>query len=39
LIGLGAGLLGLRLALCVLVMATLVVCLVGGKAVRSARLA
>jgi hypothetical protein len=25
--------------LCVLVMATLVVCLVGGKAVRSARLA
>jgi MFS family permease len=39
LIGLGAGLLGLRVALCVLVMATLIVCLLGGKAVRSARLA
>ncbi|HEX7912361.1 MAG TPA: MFS transporter [Paraburkholderia sp.] len=39
LIGLGAGLLGLRLALSVLVMATLTVCLLGGKAVRSARLA
>ncbi|MGF6571331.1 MFS family permease [Paraburkholderia sp. GAS333] len=39
LIGLGAGLLGLRAALCVLVMATLVVGLLGGKAVRSARLA
>jgi MFS family permease len=39
LIGLGAGLLGLRAALCVLVMAALVVCLLGGKAVRSARLA
>ena len=39
LIGLGAGLLGLRVALCVLVMAALIVCLLGGKAVRSARLA
>ncbi|PQV54593.1 MFS transporter [Paraburkholderia sp. BL21I4N1] len=39
LIGLGAGLLGLRVALCVLVMATLTVCLLGGKAVRSTRLA
>jgi hypothetical protein len=39
LIGLGAGLLGLRLALCVLVMAALIVGLVGGKAVRSAKLA
>ncbi|REG52309.1 fucose permease [Paraburkholderia sp. BL6669N2] len=39
LIGFGAGLLGLRVALCVLVMATLVVCVVGGKAVRGARLA
>jgi MFS family permease len=39
LIGLGAGVLGLRVALCVLVMATLIVCLLGGKAVRSARLA
>jgi MFS family permease len=39
LIGLGAGLLGLRMALCVLVMATLIVCLLGGRAVRSARLA
>jgi MFS family permease len=39
LIGFGAGLLGLRLALCVLVVATLIVCLLGGKAVRSARLA
>ncbi|SDR35551.1 Sugar phosphate permease [Paraburkholderia fungorum] len=39
LIGLGAGLLGLRAALCVLVMATLVVGLLGGKAVCSARLA
>lgn len=38
LIGLGAGLFGLRLALCVLVLATMVVCLLGGKAVRSARL-
>jgi MFS family permease len=36
LIGLGAGLLGLRLALCVLVVAALIVCLVGGKAVRNA---
>ncbi|WP_144141285.1 MFS transporter [Paraburkholderia sp. BCC1884] len=36
LIGLGAGLLGLRLALCVLVVATLIVCLLGGKAVRAA---
>ncbi|NYH25321.1 hypothetical protein [Paraburkholderia bryophila] len=39
LIGLGAGLLGLRVALCVLVMAALTVCLLGGKAVRSTRLA
>ena len=39
LIGLGAGLLGLRVALCVLVMATLIVCLLGGRAVRSVRLA
>jgi MFS family permease len=39
LIGLGAGLLGLRMALCVLVMAALIVCVVGGRAVRSARLA
>lgn len=39
LIGFGAGLLGLRLALGVLVVATLIVCLLGGKAVRSARLA
>jgi hypothetical protein len=38
-IGLGAGLLGLRAALCVLVIATLIVGLMGGKAVRSARLA
>jgi MFS family permease len=34
LIGFGAGVLGLRAALCVLVMATLVVSLLGGKAVR-----
>ncbi|RKT22390.1 nitrate/nitrite transporter NarK [Paraburkholderia sp. RAU2J] len=39
LIGLGAGVLGLRVALCVLVMATAIVCLLGGKAVHSARLA
>ncbi|MFM0206282.1 MFS transporter [Paraburkholderia sediminicola] len=39
LIGFGAGLFGLRLALGVLVVATLIVCLLGGKAVRSARLA
>ncbi|WP_233834594.1 MFS transporter [Paraburkholderia sp. ZP32-5] len=39
LIGFGAGLLGLRSALCVLVMATLIVSLLGGKAVRNARLA
>ncbi|HYS62326.1 MAG TPA: MFS transporter [Paraburkholderia sp.] len=39
LIGLGAGWLGLRLALCVLVIATATVCLLGGKAVRSVRLA
>ena len=39
LIGLGAGLLGLRVALCVLVIAALIVCLLGGKAVRSAKLA
>jgi hypothetical protein len=36
LIGFGAGLLGLRVALCVLVVATLIVCLLGGKAVRRA---
>jgi MFS family permease len=34
LIGLGAGLLSLRLALCVLVLATLIVCLFGARAVR-----
>ncbi|MGF6770365.1 MFS family permease [Paraburkholderia sp. GAS199] len=34
LIGLGAGLIGLRLALGVLVAATLTVCVLGGKAVR-----
>ncbi|CAE6809823.1 MFS transporter [Paraburkholderia haematera] len=39
LIGLGAGWLGLRVALYVLVVATLIVCLLGGKAVRGARLA
>ncbi|HZZ09941.1 MAG TPA: MFS transporter [Paraburkholderia sp.] len=39
LIGLGAGLLGLRLALWVLVIAALVVCLLGGRAVRGSRLA
>jgi MFS family permease len=39
LIGFGAGVLGLRAALCVLVMAALIVCVLGGKAVRSARLA
>jgi MFS family permease len=39
LIGLGAGLLGLRVALCVLVMATLIVGLLGGKAVRGAHAA
>lgn len=33
-IGFGAGLFGLRLALCVLLLAALVVALVGGKAVR-----
>jgi MFS family permease len=37
LIGLGAGWLGLRVALCVLVMAALIVCVLGGKAVRGAR--
>jgi MFS family permease len=36
LIGLGAGFVGLRLALCVLLAAALVVCLAGGKAVRHA---
>ncbi|WP_438390040.1 MFS transporter [Caballeronia sp. DA-9] len=36
LIGFAAGFLGLRLALCALVIATLVVCLVGGKAVQKA---
>ncbi|MGF6757108.1 MFS transporter [Paraburkholderia sp. GAS42] len=35
LIGFGAGFLGLRMALCVLVVAALIVCLVGGRAVRS----
>ncbi|SMG50738.1 MFS transporter [Paraburkholderia susongensis] len=39
LIGLGAGWLGLRVALCVLVMATLIVSLLGGKAVRNAQTA
>jgi MFS family permease len=34
LIGFGAGFVGLRLALCALVLAALVVCLLGGKAVR-----
>jgi MFS family permease len=38
LIGLGAGFLGLRLALCVLLVAALIVCVAGGEAVRSARL-
>jgi MFS family permease len=38
-IGFGAGLVGLRLALCVLLVAALVVFLVGGKAVRNASLA
>jgi MFS family permease len=36
LIGFGAGLLGLRLALCVLVVAALIVCAFGGRAVRGA---
>jgi hypothetical protein len=36
LIGFGAGLLGLRLALCVLVVAALIVCAFGGQAVRGA---
>jgi MFS family permease len=36
LIGFGAGLLGLRLALCVLVVAALTVCAFGGQAVRGA---
>ncbi len=35
-IGLGAGFVGLRLALCVLLVATLIVFLVGGRAVRNA---
>jgi MFS family permease len=39
LIGLGAGLLGLRVALCVLVVATMIVSLTGGKAVRGASVA
>ncbi|MDR6449745.1 MFS transporter [Paraburkholderia sp. 22099] len=39
LIGLGAGWLGLRLALCVLVLAAAIVCLLGGRAVRGVRLA
>ncbi|MCC8396016.1 MFS transporter [Paraburkholderia sp. MMS20-SJTR3] len=37
LIGFGAGLLGLRVALCVLVIATLIVSLLGGNAVRGTR--
>jgi MFS family permease len=37
-IGLGAGFVGLRLALCVPLVAALVVCLLGGKAVRNASL-
>jgi MFS family permease len=37
-IGFGAGFVGLRLALCVLLVAALVVCLLGGKAVRNASL-
>jgi len=36
LIGLGAGFMGLRLALCALLLAALIVCLVGGKAVSKA---
>jgi MFS family permease len=36
LIGLGAGFLGLRLALCALLLAVVIVCLVGGKAVSRA---
>jgi len=36
LIGFGAGFLGLRLALCALLIAALIVCAVGGRAVRSA---
>jgi hypothetical protein len=39
LIGLGAGFLGLRLALCVLLVAALIVCLLGGNAVRNTRIA
>ncbi|WP_345816106.1 MFS transporter [Paraburkholderia sp. PREW-6R] len=39
LIGFGAGLFGLRIALYVLVTATLVVCVVGGRAVRSGQAA
>jgi MFS family permease len=35
LIGFGAGLLGLRLALCALLIAALIVCAFGGKAVRT----
>jgi MFS family permease len=37
-IGFGAGFVGLRLALCVLLVAALAVCLLGGKAVRNASL-
>jgi hypothetical protein len=36
LIGLGARFLGLRLALCALLLAVVIVCLVGGKAVSQA---
>ena len=36
LIGFGAGFVGLRLALCVLLVAAVIVCLLGGKAVRNA---
>ena len=36
LIGFGAGFVGLRLALCALLIAALIVCAVGGRAVRSA---
>jgi MFS family permease len=37
-IGFGAGFVGLRAALCVLLLAALAVCLLGGKAVRNASL-
>jgi hypothetical protein len=38
-IGFAAGLIGLRLALCALLVAAAIVCVVGGKAVRSVSLA